>query len=261
MIIKTRDGVAITCSVSGDREAPKKIALVHSLAMDRAFWRPVAERLSDKATILTYDCRGHGESDGAKGPYTTDLFARDLADLLDHLNWPAAIVGGASMGGSVALAFAQLYPLRTKGLALFDTTAWYGADATKSWADRADKAVAEGLAALVDFQQTRWFSEAFRQKHPEIARACVEIFLKNDPQAYAQTCRMLGGFDLRSGLSGMKTPTRILVGEEDYATPIAMAQALHAAIAGSTLTVAYGARHLTPLEIPDQVAEELRQLL
>ncbi len=56
-------------------------------------------------------------------------------------------------------------------------------------------------------------------------------------------------------------PVRIEVGEEDYATPVAMAQALHRGIAGSTLTVIPNARHLTPLECPERIAAELRALL
>jgi 3-oxoadipate enol-lactonase len=58
----------------------------------------------------------------------------------------------------------------------------------------------------------------------------------------------------------MAMPTAIVVGEEDYATPVAMAQAMQHAIKGSTLTVLAGARHLTPLEVPDRIAGELRAL-
>jgi 3-oxoadipate enol-lactonase len=53
----------------------------------------------------------------------------------------------------------------------------------------------------------------------------------------------------------------VIVGEEDYATPVAMAQALHAAIPGSTLTVIRGGRHLTPIENSAEIAEVLRDLL
>ena len=261
MFALTRDGVRLAYDIVGDPDRPAKLALIHSLAMNRDFWRPVAERLADRAAILIYDCRGHGASDKPKQDYSTRQFAGDLADLLDHLRWRETAVAGASMGGSVALAFAQTYPQRTKALALFDTTAWYGDNALKVWAERAEKAVSEGLATLVDFQQTRWFGDKFRKEHPEVVASCVDVFLKNDPQAYAQSCRMLGSFDLRPGLSTIRQPTRIVVGEEDYATPVAMAQALHAGIEGSTLKIAKSARHLTPLEIPDAIAAELRALL
>ena len=49
--------------------------------------------------------------------------------------------------------------------------------------------------------------------------------------------------------------------DEDYATPVAMAEALHRGIKGSTLTVLAGARHLTPLEAPDRIADELSTLM
>jgi len=40
-----------------------------------------------------------------------------------------------------------------------------------------------------------------------------------------------------------------------------MAEALHSNIEGSTLTVLKNARHLTPLEKPEEIAAELERLL
>jgi 3-oxoadipate enol-lactonase len=94
-----------------------------------------------------------------------------------------------------------------------------------------------------------------------MVKQCVDVFLRNDIKAYAETCRMLGNADKRADLTRFTMPTAILVGEEDYATPIAMAQALHKGIAGSSLTVLTGARHLTPLEEPQRVAAALQGLL
>jgi len=76
-----------------------------------------------------------------------------------------------------------------------------------------------------------------------------------------ETCTMLGAADLRAALPGMTMPAAIVVGEEDYATPVAMAEVMNRGIKGSTLTVLKGARHLTPLEAPDAIAEELIVLL
>jgi 3-oxoadipate enol-lactonase len=59
----------------------------------------------------------------------------------------------------------------------------------------------------------------------------------------------------------MTMPAAIVVGDEDYATPVAMAEAMQRAIKGSTLTVLAGARHLTPLEVPDRIAGELTALM
>ena len=227
----------------------------------RSFWNGVVEKLAPLAEILVYDCRGHGASDQRAGDYTTAQFADDLASLLDHVGWARAVIAGCSMGGCIAQAFAARYPARTVALGLIDTTAWYGADAPTAWAERAGKAVAEGLSSLVAFQTTRWFGDAFRAAEPVLVKQAVDIFLRNDVKAYAETCRMLGSADVRPALSSMKMPAAIVVGEEDYATPVAMAEALHQAIAGSTLKVLKGARHLTPIEQPKTIAAELSRLL
>lgn len=257
---KTRDGTNIRFLLHGDDGGgTRRAVLIHSLAMDATFWLPVIEKLD--AAVLVCDCRGHGESDKPAGPYTVELFADDIADVMDDIGWDSALVAGASMGGCISLAFAVAYPARTRALGLIDTTAWYGPEAPKNWAERAGKAAQEGMGALVGFQTTRWFGDAFRAQYPDIVKESVNVFLRNDVNAYVETCKMLGSCDLRAALPSLKMPTAVVVGEEDYAAPVAMAQALHDGIAGSTFTVLPKARHLTPLEVPDVIAAELDRLL
>lgn len=255
------DGTRIVYRLFQCGDDAPRIALVHSLAMDHTFWLPVVERLTDVASVLIYDCRGHGASDKPAGPYAAPLFASDLACVMDKIGWPSAVVAGASMGGCVALAFGAKFSQRTNGLGLIDTTAWYGAEAPVAWAKRAERALAEGLKGLIEFQVTRWFGDAFRAKHPDVVRHCIDVFLANDLPAYAETCRMLGTNDLRPALPGISCPTTVIVGDEDYAAPPAMAQAMHEGIKNSRLVILENARHLTPLEVPDRVASELRLLL
>jgi len=258
---RTRDGTTICYAIYGRPDNASRAVLIHSLAMNVEFWLPLITHLGKHATILAYDCRGHGRSGKPQGPYTVAQFADDLADLMDHVGWDKAAVVGNSMGGCVALAFAAAYPARCAALGLIDTTAWYGAEAPQQWAERGAKAAQGGMAALIGFQTVRWFGDAFRDQHPEVVQQCVDTFLANDVPAYVETCRMLGACDLRAVLPGLTMPTAVIVGEEDYATPIAMAEALHQGINGSTLTILQGGRHLTPLEMPERVAAELGNLL
>lgn len=238
-----------------------RLALLHSLAMDRFFWEPVIGCLPPEVSVLSIDCRGHGASGKSAGPYTVELFADDLISVMDAIGWPDAVVAGASMGGSVTLAVAARHPSRVSGLGLIDTTAWYGDNAPAAWAERGRKAVEEGFGAMIDFQVTRWFTDGFREAHPEAVERCVNTFLANDPAAYAEACGMLGACDTRPALAGMKVPTAIVVGREDYATPPAMAEIMHDGIPGSTLTVIEDGRHLTPIEHPETIAEELMRVV
>jgi 3-oxoadipate enol-lactonase len=239
----------------------KRLVLIHSLALDGSIWDGVARELAGEVELLTYDCRGHGQSERVPGPFTTDLFAGDLAELLDHLNWPSAAVAGCSMGGCVALAFAGLNPARTTALGLIDTTAWYGESAPKDWRERAANARSKGLQGMIEFQLKRWFSERFRKAHPEVVKQLSEVFVANDLECYAASCQMLGDADLRPYLGTIRVPAAVIVGEDDDATPPSMSNFLHNAIAGSTLVVLPGGKHLTPVELPDQIASQLLQLL
>src|ERR1700682_2848472 len=122
-VFKTSDGCSIAFRLrAAPNDRAPRIVLIHSLALDGSIWDGVAARLADQASILTYDCRGHGKSDRRAGSFTTELFARDLAELLDHVGWATATVAGCSMGGCVAQAFAGLYPSGGGGLGLVGNT-------------------------------------------------------------------------------------------------------------------------------------------
>jgi len=258
---KTSDGCVIeyTRHAAPGDDAPR-VALIHSLALDRSFWNGVVSELGTHGELLTYDCRGHGHSGREATTFTAALFARDLAELLDHVGWPDATIAGCSMGGCVAQALAALYPERAAAICLIDTTAWYGADAPPQWRARAATARTKGMGALVQFQTTRWFGDAFRAAHPEILDALIEVFLANDVACYEATCEMLGTSDLRPLLALLRMPVAIVAGAEDYAAPVAMSEALHAAIPHSTLSVLPNARHLTPVERPGDIASAILNL-
>src|SRR4029453_9761499 len=107
----------------------------------------------------------------------------------------------------------------------------------------------------------RWFSDGFRANHPEAMKRTIDIFVANDIDCYAASCDLLGAADTRTALPTFKMPVAIVVGEEDYATPVAMARQLHEAIPQSTLTIIPRARHLTPIEHPELIASELLAFL
>jgi len=218
-------------------------------------------QLNDGAGILTYDCRGHGRSCRQATTFTTELFARDLAELLDHVGWQTAAVAGCSMGGCVAQALAGLYPERVSALGLIDTTAWYGADAVQVWRERAAAARTKGLPGLVDYQLSRWFGDQFRAAHPELLAEVAKVFLATDIDCYVASCALLGAADLRGYLPSLRIPVAVVVGEEDYATPVSAARYLHETIPGSTLRILLGARHLTPIECPADIAAQLLELI
>ncbi|MGQ7793678.1 alpha/beta fold hydrolase [Faunimonas sp. B44] len=255
---RARDGTPIAYELRGRGRG--RAVLVHALAQDRTYWNAVADELEGVAEVLILDCRGHGRSGKPPGPYDVNLFADDLADVMRDAGWDSAVVAGASMGGCVAMAFGAQYPACVQGLVLVDTTASYGPDAPAAWEERALKALEGGMRALVDFQESRWFSPGFLEREPEAVARSVDVFVRNDVAAYAEACRMLGRCDVSRALPDFTFPVGIVVGAEDYATPPAMAEEMLAAIPGAELTVLEGVRHFTPIEAPAAVAEVIARL-
>ena len=256
----TRDGVSLHYRLFGAEcqslQTPW-LVLIHSLALDSSVWDAVVADLLPSARILAIDCRGHGRSQRASGPYTIDMFGDDIADVMNDLGVSQAVVAGCSMGGCVAQALASRHAGLVSALVLIDTTAWYGEEAPEAWRKRAESARVNGLASLASFQATRWFGNDFRTQNAERIDEIMAIFLNNDVECYAATCEMLGKADLRSQLSLITVPTSIIVGEEDYATPIASARLLQESIKGATLKVVPKARHLTPIEVPKVISDEI----
>ncbi len=229
------------------------IALAHSLGMAGRIFDPMRPILSKHGRVLTWDARGNGNSQKPATGWSIEDLARDLKGLLEVVGTERAVIGGLSMGGCTAVAYAVAYPELVEGLILMDTTAAYGEEKRSAWEQRAVNAETKGMEPVVPFNLPRWFSEGFIDASPDKTKDIGEILLANDIPSYASACRALGTFEARDQLHKIKCPTLIIVGAEDPATPVAMSEQLHKNIAGSELHVLDGLRHMSAVEAPERV--------
>ena len=205
-------------------------------------------QLADDFHVVAPDARGHGRSSWNGEAFDVVDLADDVAALIRDIDEGPAHVVGLSMGGCTAVALAVRHPELVGRLVLADTTADYGPGREQAWAERAEKAASVPREKQLDFQVDRWFSEPFRAQDPaEVARVST-IFLATDSNAHAAACRALGEYSDADRLAEIAAPTLVLVGEEDYATPVPMARALHEGIPGSRLEVLAATRHLSLIE-------------
>jgi 3-oxoadipate enol-lactonase len=227
------------------------VVLLHPLALSGELWCPLAGALADEFEVLALDMRGHGGSGWDGRAFSVEDMTLDVAEVLDVLELPAVGMLGMSMGGSVAVTFAGLFPERVGSLVLADTTAWYGEDAASAWAERAERARGVSRAQQIPFQVDRWFSPSFQAKNPEEVDRVVQIFLRTASAAHAAASTAMGQLDVRRLLPGVRASTLVLVGEDDYATPLAMAEHLAQAIPSASLVTLPGLRHLSLVERPE----------
>ncbi|GAY11490.1 alpha/beta fold hydrolase [Pseudonocardia sp. N23] len=229
----------------------RPVVLLHALALSGKLFDPIAAAWSGHRRVITPDARGHGGSDWDGRPYTGADMADDVAALIETVVGGPADVIGMSMGGSTAVLLAQRRPDLVARLVLADATADYGPDKVASWAERAEKAVNVPREKQVEFQIDRWFSPSFVDANPDEVQRVCDIFVATDSAAHAAACRALGTVSAADGLGSIAAPTFVLVGDEDYATPPAMAEQLAAGIPDSHLEVLTATRHLSLIQRPD----------
>ena len=107
-----------------DRGSGPALLLIHGFPLCRKMWRPQFNCIPEAGfRLIAPDLRGFGESDAPDGPYSIDLFADDVVELLDHLEIDRAVVGGMSMGGYVLFNLLDRYPERLSGACFITTRA------------------------------------------------------------------------------------------------------------------------------------------
>jgi len=239
------------------------VVLIHGYPFNRSLWNEQVEALSSKYRVITPDLRGFGESDSSEGPATMDRMAQDVAQLMDQLDIPQAVIGGLSMGGYVVLAFCKQFGSRVRALVLADTRAQADTEeAKKTRAEQADKALAEGMAGIADAMLPKLLTPDTVSKRPEVVKRIRDMMLKTKPKgAAAALLGMAQRDDQTEFISSIKVPALIVAGREDAITPPADSEAMHAKITGSRLIVIENAGHVSNLEQTEQFNDALLAFL
>jgi 3-oxoadipate enol-lactonase/4-carboxymuconolactone decarboxylase len=235
----------------GPASAPP-LLLGPSLGTSYALWDLVAPELSVTHRVIRWDLPGHGGSAaGLIGPGATvaDLAALVLA-LADSLGVDRFAYAGVSLGGAVGLHLAVHHPERVSSLAVICSSAHF--NGSRPWRERAEQVRREGLDALAESADARWFTDGFTV--PELVRDHRDA----DPGAYAACCDALAAFDLRDRLDGIRVPTLLVAGRQDPATPPAHLREIADAVPGAALVEIPGASHLAPAQCPRAVLTALR---
>jgi pimeloyl-ACP methyl ester carboxylesterase len=106
--------VGLSYEVTGTSEIP--LVMVHGSWFSRRVWDWVVPQLAESFRVVTYDRRGHGESERPSGQGSVREDVADLAALIEHLGLAPAWVVGQSFGGSITLRLAGERPDLLRGI-------------------------------------------------------------------------------------------------------------------------------------------------
>ena len=236
------------------------LILIHGLGGNLHDWDACTPDLARHHRVLRWDVRGFGESDKPAGPYSPQLFARDLAGLARACGVTRAHVAGISMGGVIAQRFALDYPELVTSLTLISTSSEVGAQAHAAWEKTAAVIEHRGFAANADFA-ARLYAPSFVKAHPEAVQAMAMRTAVNDPRAYAAAARAIGAYNWTAELSRIQVPTLILQGLDDGLTPPGGSVRMHRTLPRSRLLLIPDCGHVVPEEKPELFTSTLLAFL
>lgn len=234
------------------------LLLINSLGTDISMWDAAMPYLTEDFFVIRTDMRGHGLSDATPGDYDMELLALDAAAVLDAAGIDSANVCGLSIGGMVALQLELTAPERVQRLVICNSSAEVPA---APWHERAALVRKEGMSAVVETVLSRFYSDSFRATNSSALEAARRVLLATPPSGYAACCVAIAGLNVFDKISTISTPTLVINGSWDTATPPeGHGDRIAANIPGaSSLTLDAG--HISVAEQPEAFARALTEFL
>lgn len=182
-------GVNINYSSFGKGTA---LVLLHGFLENKTMWKPFIPSFSKRHQVITLDLLGHGKTGCIGTVHTMEDMADAVKAVLNELKIKNSIIVGHSMGGYVALAYAEKNPNEVKGLCLMNSTAQADSKEKKINRDRAILAVQKSKNSFVRIS----IRNLFRPKNRS-------IFSKEIKQVKAEALK-ISTEGIVAALAGMK---------------------------------------------------------
>jgi pimeloyl-ACP methyl ester carboxylesterase len=262
------NGVKLWHRSTGEGEP---VIQIHGAGFGHFNFDPATPEISKHFRVIDFDMRGYGQSDRPLQDYDMEVWADDVAGLMDALELDAAHIHGTSMGGMVAIVVAGKYPERTTSVVINCAAAKLGASGRlifKNWIDIArldpDGPGSRVLAELITWQAlSRRFLEE-QGAEPLVDRIQEILRDSNRIEVFTAACQAMCDMDIRSWLPEITSPALVLGGDEDIMTPWdqgpggAGQEAIYQGIPNAEKHVIAGSNHST---IFDGTAEHNRVVI
>ena len=214
------NGINIFYEYMGDGEP---LALIGGSLFGRQNFAMVWEGLAKNFKLISYDQRGYGQTDRPLEPYNVELWADDLAALMDALDIPRAHVMGTSAGGMIALKFAAKYP--DKCIGVVSDCAFAKCDGMRKIMFRTWRHMAQSWGCSPQFAD-HVLTQAVGADYldgpngPAIVDMVRTIVGLNSVDTVVQACLAMENMDLREDCKNIKNPTLVITAKKDMLTPM-----------------------------------------
>lgn len=243
------------------------VVLSHALSVSGAMWRPQLPALTKHFRVLTYDMRGHGNTDATgedltRG-YTLEQMADDVAALVAKLGHGRFHFVGLSIGSMIGQVLALRHTQALNRLVLACAgTGKPNADAQKMWDDRVAAIGKDGVASQVEGTLARWLSPEFRAAEPDTTQWIADLIRATPAAGYIGAALAIKRMDIPAEkLEALRLPVLCIAGEKDPGATVAAVSSLRDRIQGARLAVIEGGYHLCNVEKPQPFNEAVTGFL
>lgn len=252
-MILTYKGISIAYSVSGQG---KTVTLLHGFLENSTMWKDTVTVLEKTHQVITIDLLGHGKTECLGYVHTMEDFANAINVVLIHLNITSTTLIGHSLGGYVALAFAEIKPELIKGLCLMNSTPFADSQERILLRNRAIKVAKSNYENLVSMSISNLFFEDNRLRFEKEIEHIKTEALKTPLQSYVATQEgMKIRIDRTAILENLNCKKLIIAGKND---PIlSKSDVLHLEqLNGITITILDGG-HMSHVENKEEFLQEI----
>jgi pimeloyl-ACP methyl ester carboxylesterase len=238
------------------------LVMLHGAPSDSRTWQWMLADLSRDHTVIAWDAPGFGQSSDIDDTWRAPQFADALAAFVAALGVERPHLVGHSFGTMVALSLFQRHPKVPASLVLIGGYAgWAGSLPPAEVARRLEMFV--GMAELGDTFDPKSYPGLFSELIPADRDAVMTTMMRENirPATIRAAGHVGAETDLRPMLPTIDVPTLVLHGEADARSPLANAEALHAAIPASQLAVLPELGHACLVEDPEACAAEIRRFV
>ncbi len=213
-------------------------------------WQEPFQLMQERWRCIGYDHRGSGASTFPPKAITPDGLVDDLFTVLDYYAVDSCVLAGESLGALTCLEAVTREPTRFRGLVLVDGAPAASRERTGRLVDGSRADYARTVEAFVDACVPEPDSEHIR-------RWGRQILLRAEPEAAARIFECHYERDVAVDLSQVTVPTLVVHGEDDAIVPLALGQAVAAAIPSSRLIVLPNTGHVPTLTRPRELVEAI----
>lgn len=230
------------------------ILFIHGLGSSSRDWEMQVPFFSIQYQVISFDLRGHGQSQKPRGPYSMSLFAKDTAELVKSLDIAPVHVVGISLGGMIALQLAVDYPELIKSLVVVNAGPEVVVRTMKDrWQVFLRFAIVYllGMRKMGEVLSKRLFP---KEEQADVQKLFVERWAENDTRAYLDTLRAIVGWSVTDHIDKINLPTLVVAADGDY-TPVSAKEPFVSKMPHAELVVIKDSRHATPVDSPAKFNE------